>query len=299
MKTAYLISSVVAGHCVLVGGALLIGGCGTTRGPGTLLVDPPMPPSIKVEPVDVVTPVPVPEKTEEVFKPEAKTWDVDGITTYVVGKGDTLSQIAKRYDLTVAKIMTLNNISDPSKIRIGQKLVLPGKIDIDKPAMPKKSRATSLPAGSNSYVVQAGDCLSVIAAKAGVTTKALREANGLKGDMIFVGKTLVIPGGKSIPVRTSVQPKRVSPVQNSKPPVVEVEETIDTPLVMDDFKLPDLEPELPESPGTVQTYTVKANDNVLSVASEFNVSIADLRKINNLSSAILVPGQKLIIPTKD
>ncbi len=299
MKTAYLISSVVAGHCVLVGGALLIGGCGTTRGPGTLPVDPPMPPSVKVEPIDIVTPVIVPEKTEEAFKPEAKMWDVDGITTYVVGKGDTLSQIAKRYDLTVAKIMTLNNIADPSKIRIGQKLVLPGKIDINKPAAPKKSSSGPLPAGSNSYVVQSGDCLSVIAAQAGVTTNALRDANGLKGDVIFVGKTLIIPGGKPVSARAPVQPKIASPVKNYRPETVEVKETIDTPLVMDDFKLSDLEPELPESTGAVQTYTVKANDNILSVASEFNVSIRDLREINDLSSAILIPGQKLIIPTKD
>lgn len=300
MKTTYLVSSIFAAHCVVIGGGLLLGGCGTTRGPGNLPVDPPMPPSIKAEPVDVVTPVPLADKTEVVFKPKAKKWDVDGITTYVVGKGDTLSQIANRYDLTVAKIMTLNSIVDPSKIRIGQKLVLPGKIDIDKVATPsiKKSSSKPIAAGSNAYVVQSGDCLSVIAAKAGVTTKALREANGLKCDVIFVGKKLVIPGGKAIPVR---KPATTSPksVQLPYKPVVDVVETVDTPLEMDDFKLPDLEPELPVSAGEAQTYIVKANDNILSVASEFNVSIADLRKANRLSSGMLIPGQKLIIPIKE
>lgn len=297
MKTAYLVSTVFAAHCVLVGGALLIQGCGTTRGPVDLPVDPPMPPSVKAEPIDVVTPVPVSEKTEEAFKPEAKTWDVVGITTYVVGKGDTLSQIASRYDLTVAKIMTINNISDPSKIRIGQKIVLPGKIDVDKPAAPKKTSSTPIPAGGNVYVVQAGDCLSVIASKAGVTTKSIREANNLKGDLIYVGKKLVIPGkiAANNPVLSAVQ----LPVRAEETPIVDVKETIDTPLVMDDFKLQDLEPELPVSSGSVQTYTVKENDNILGVASEFNVSISDLRKVNKLSSGILIPGQKLIIPTKD
>lgn len=299
MKTAYLVSSVFAAHCVLIGGALLIQGCGTTRGPVDLPVDPPMPPSVRSEPVDIVTPVPVFEKTEEVFKPVAKMWDVDDITTYVVGKGDTLSQIASRYDLTIAKIMTLNNISDPSKIRVGQKIVLPGKINVDKPAVSKKKSSTPIPAGGNVYVVQAGDCLSVIASKAGVTTKSIREANKLKGDLIYVGKKLVIPGGKTIAVKKYVPSALPSTVRTKATPVVDVKETIDTPLVMDDFKLQDLEPELPVSAGSVQTYTVKENDNILGVASEFNVSISELRKVNKLSSGMLIPGQKLIIPTKD
>ena len=81
-------------------------------------------------------------------------------------------------------------------------------------------------------------------------------------------------------------------------PVVDVKETIDTPLVMDDFKLQDLEPELPVSSGAVP-YTVKENDNILSIASEFNSTISEIRKVNKLSSGILIPGQKLIIPTKD
>ena len=300
MKTAYLISTVLAAHFVVVGGALLIQGCGTTRGPVDLPTDTPMPPSLRDDSIDIVTQVPatIDEETEEKFEPETKMWEESEISTYVVGKGDTLSQIANRYDLTVAKIMTLNAIADPSKIRIGQKLVLPGKIDVDKPA-PEKSHATPIPAGSNSYVVQAGDCLSVIAAKAGVTTKALREANGLKGDVIYVGKKLVIPGGKSISVNTPVQAVGLPVKQIPSEPVINVEAPVDTPVAMDDFQLPDLEPELPVSSGVEQTYIVKENDNILSVASEFNVSIADLRKVNKLSSGILIPGQKLTIPTKD
>lgn len=45
--------------------------------------------------------------------------------TYVVQPGDTLSGIAHRFDTTVAALAALNNISDPSKLRVGQVLRIP------------------------------------------------------------------------------------------------------------------------------------------------------------------------------
>lgn len=45
-------------------------------------------------------------------------------TTYTVKKGDTLSGIAKKYGTTYQKIAKDNNIKDPNKIYVGQKLVI-------------------------------------------------------------------------------------------------------------------------------------------------------------------------------
>ncbi len=42
--------------------------------------------------------------------------------TYTVKKGDTLSAIASKYGTTYQKIAKDNNISNPSVIRVGQKL---------------------------------------------------------------------------------------------------------------------------------------------------------------------------------
>lgn len=44
--------------------------------------------------------------------------------TYVVKPGDTLYQIAQRHGMDVATLVSLNNISDPSQLRIGQTLRL-------------------------------------------------------------------------------------------------------------------------------------------------------------------------------
>lgn len=40
--------------------------------------------------------------------------------TYIVKKGDTLSSIAKKYDTSVSALVSLNNLSNPNKISVGQ-----------------------------------------------------------------------------------------------------------------------------------------------------------------------------------
>lgn len=46
--------------------------------------------------------------------------------THVVGTGDTLGSIASRYGVRSSAIASANGISDPNRIRIGQKLTIPG-----------------------------------------------------------------------------------------------------------------------------------------------------------------------------
>ena len=45
--------------------------------------------------------------------------------TYTVKRGDTLSQIAQAYGLTMVSIVTANGIKDPNKITVGQVLNIP------------------------------------------------------------------------------------------------------------------------------------------------------------------------------
>ena len=45
--------------------------------------------------------------------------------TYVVAKGDNPYSLAKKFNVTQAALMKANNIDDPKKLKIGQRLVLP------------------------------------------------------------------------------------------------------------------------------------------------------------------------------
>lgn len=70
-------------------------------------------------------PVKVPSKPKEPrVEPAAGTVSGD---TYTVASGDSLSKIAARFGVKTRDLQSANNISDPNSIRIGQKLVIPGK----------------------------------------------------------------------------------------------------------------------------------------------------------------------------
>tara|TARA_R100001015_G_C4629980_1_gene191256 strand:- start:755 stop:1135 length:381 start_codon:yes stop_codon:yes gene_type:complete len=51
------------------------------------------------------------------------------MATYKIKSGDTLSQIAKKYNTTVKTLQKINNIKDPNKIRAGKSL----SVGIPKP----------------------------------------------------------------------------------------------------------------------------------------------------------------------
>ncbi len=323
----YLVITVVgAVHVVAIGGLMLMQGCGTTRGPVELQSNYEMPPSL---PQDQLLP---PEPVVEAYRPTTigqaaaaatpkkvtpaavikppvtssratKVKPVDAGDVYVVGKGDTLSVIAKRHRVSVADIMVLNNISQPNKIRLGQKLKMPA--GASKPAAAattaKPAVATAAPASAPAaaaadtpgvYVVKSGDILSRIAYRQGMTVKALKEANNLKDDKLVVGQKLTLPSGSRTQPGTA--PVSATPPAGSNAAPAAVPAPVVSPDMLD---LPGLStPSAPAASGSRNTYTVQPGDSILDIASQFNVGIAELLRVNNLTSQTLAPGQVLIIP---
>lgn len=51
----------------------------------------------------------------------------NNLKVHVVEKGDYLGKIAAKYKVSSKEIMTLNNISNPNKIHLGQKIKIPAK----------------------------------------------------------------------------------------------------------------------------------------------------------------------------
>lgn len=109
---------------------------------------------------------------------------------YTVKKGDTLSEIAKEYGTTVNEIASLNNISNPNIIYVGQYLVIPTTSNANI------STATT-------YTVKNGDTLSGIANKFGTTYQKLAEINGISDpNKIFAGQVIKITGTSSNTTKT-------------------------------------------------------------------------------------------------
>lgn len=93
---------------------------------------------------------------------------------HVVREGDTLSGVARRHGLTVARLKQINGL-DSDRIYVGQPLRL------------REPDRTV-------HVVERGDALSEIAAAYGMTLDRLKELNGLTGDVIHPGQELKIAG---------------------------------------------------------------------------------------------------------
>ncbi|MCY7952932.1 N-acetylmuramoyl-L-alanine amidase [Bacillus inaquosorum] len=68
-------------------------------------------------------------------------------STYTVKKGDTLSKIAKAEGVSVANLQSWNNIKDPNKITVGQKLKLKGSSSSSSPKTSGKKTSYPLPSG--------------------------------------------------------------------------------------------------------------------------------------------------------
>jgi LysM repeat protein len=212
----------IAVFCVLavsVSGlvAMLIQGCkreapATDQTPPPLLTDTnlPAPESTNPPAVDTNPPVPVPTQPVQQQQPQAAIpvpivpptqpqvtapMEPAGGATYEVVAGDTLGKIAKAHGVTVKALEAANPGVDPKKLKVKQKLVIPGATQsADTTSAAPTAAVTS--AGSETYVVKSGDTLSKIAKKSGVSVRALRAANPkiASTDHIKVGDKLTIPG---------------------------------------------------------------------------------------------------------
>ena len=103
---------------------------------------------------------------------------------YTVKKGDTLYDLAKKYDTTVSHIKERNNI-DGDIIKPGDKLLIP---KTGKGGGKEEKIYNNI-----IHEVRRGDALSLIARRYGTDVETIKLANNLKGDNIRIGQNLVIP----------------------------------------------------------------------------------------------------------
>lgn len=146
-----------------------------------------------------------------------------GTVVYTVQPGDYLAKIARQFNTTVSAIVAANNIPNPNLIYPGQQLIIPvggtvpppaTSVPATPPPQATSSPATPPPTGQTTHVVRAGETLSSIARQYGTTTTAIAQANGIVNpNLIYVGQTLIIPTGGTVP-----PPPTAVPGQPTAPP---------------------------------------------------------------------------------
>ncbi|MEM1502917.1 LysM peptidoglycan-binding domain-containing protein [Domibacillus sp. 8LH] len=112
-------------------------------------------------------------------------------STYTVQSGDSLGLIASRFKTTVSALKQLNGLTT-DVIYVGQKLKVSGSAPVTQ--SPPSPNQPSSSVSNGLYVVQRGDSLGAIASRYGMTVAALKQMNGLKSDVIFVGQKLKVAG---------------------------------------------------------------------------------------------------------
>ncbi len=95
------------------------------------------------------------------------------IDLYIVKAGDSLYNIAKKYQILWQDLMKLNQMSDTT-VSIGKQLIVPGN------------------AVNIQYSVEKGDTLNSIASKFKVTVDEIKQKNNLINDEIVVGQIINI-----------------------------------------------------------------------------------------------------------
>lgn len=178
--------------------------------------------------------------------------------SYKVQKGETLSSISKKYNITEEELKASNNLKS-NTLRSGQNLQI---AQVATPASAVPSNKVELEAKSVSYKVKKGETLSSISKKYHITEDELKAMNNLKSSTIRFGQELKVN-----------QPLEVASANNGS------KNTKADPVVA--------------------TYKVKKGETLSDIAEKNNVSVADIKSLNNLHSSSIRPGQQLQLVSKD
>ena len=181
-------------------------------------------------------------------------------TFYIVQKGDNLSAIAKKFNITLADIKEWNKLTN-SNVHLGTSL------QVVKNPINKEVVSESVERKDIAYSVQKGDNLGSIAKKFGTSIEDLKQWNKLNSNAIAIGNSLIVAKNEIV-------------IDTNKATVAS-------------FKKKE---QFPSTANKEAEYYVKKGDSLYSISKKYpGVTISDLKKWNNIKDDELKPGMKLKI----
>ncbi|MFA8344424.1 MAG: LysM peptidoglycan-binding domain-containing protein [Rhodothermaceae bacterium] len=190
--------------------------------------------------------------------------------SYKIKKGDTLSDIALKYKVSVEALRQWNGITG-NNIRAGKKLVIyrsSSKSASAAPATAKAIPSSNVKTDGNTvlYTVKSGDTLGHIAENYGISSREIRKWNDLPNSRIKPGQVLKIyPDYKDMKDKEGAKKYKTTIVGknvNSKP---------------------------------VREHKVRRGESLIKIAKKYHVRVSDLKEWNDLSNNKIKVGQKLKI----
>lgn len=182
-------------------------------------------------------------------------------TVYTVQNGDNLSEIAERHGVTMGQIRQWNRLSS-SSVRRGQRLVIYGATRTPEAATPATTRpreaSTTTTRTRTTHTVARGETLSEISQETGVSMADLRTWNDLpENGAVRSGQRLRLTAPAASTSRTTRSTTRTR--EAAQP----------------------------------TTHTVRSGDNLTTIARQYGLTVAELRRLNGMSDSNIRPGQRL------
>lgn len=176
---------------------------------------------------------------------------------HTVQQGETLFSISQQYDLSVGQLKEWNKLQS-NELQPGQVLIV----------VPHANDERIL------HKVQAGESLFGISRQYNVTIAEIQEWNNLENTNLEAGTELII-----YPQQENAQ---------QQPSIDDLEE-------MDEEERTSVVEQYSESAAESETYTVKSGDTLYGIARQHDMTITELRQINNLQDDMLRVGQRITV----
>jgi LysM repeat protein len=171
--------------------------------------------------------------------------------SHIVKKGETLSSIAKLYNVSVAELKKINNLSS-KKLHLGQELSLNAQAEPTKNVEVAK---VETPQKGTTHKVTSGESLFSISKLYNVSVADLKKINNLSSGKLRLGQELKL--NQQAETAKSVEVAKV---------------------------------EIPQK-GT--THKVTSGESLYSISKMYNIPVDELKKINNIPTGKIRPGQEL------
>ena len=192
---------------------------------------------------------------------------------YRVKPGDNLSAIAQRFDVAVSLIRQLNGLKK-NRIYPGQTLQL---------------RPSSLEEAV--HVVRSGETLSSIALKYRMSVSEIKRINDIDGNKIVVGQELRLKATKP---HIHIVERGDALWEVAQAYGLSVAEIKNLNGLTSNRIYPGQELQLGAKPAkSFGSYTVKKGDSLVRIARLHQMSVADLKRTNNMRTALIHPGDRL------
>jgi membrane-bound lytic murein transglycosylase D len=194
-----------------------------------------------------------------------------GYKNHKIKKGDTLSSIAKRYNINKTTLLKVNDLHN-GKLAYGRSLKIPYNT-IAYQLIPEGS-SQAVAAYKNNLIlhrIQSGDSISKISKKYNVPPEMIVGWNGLKNvHSIRAGQQLALYIDYGDARKTEENFAEVASVTaDKKKSKISISDT------------------------TYEWYNVQNGDTLWTISKKYSTSTADIKKLNNLKSNLIHPGSQL------